>query len=211
MNHVLLLIKLILMIQAKYKETNTTDGDWQALMSSDVSIPLATLASINVQEIADYKKRIYKQIILAANDADAKMEFKFLLDLLFSLAKLVDEQVKLLPNNFEYKNIFLDVIKSKLQLPLANIEKKFNDFKTDTLLDYSTLQLDNDAPIAVVSEENFSRASDMSSSWQTAIADISITLPASGTQREIIVYIINHNIFNAQIESLFNGISSVVN
>jgi hypothetical protein len=194
-----------------YKEDNTVDGDWQALMSSDVSVPLATLTRLNVQEISDYKKRIYKRIILADTDSKAETQFKFLFDLVFSLAKLVDQQFLLLPNDFEYKSIVVDVIKNKLQQPLANIEKCFNDFKGAALLDYSTLQQDNDAPIAVVSEENFSRAADMSISWQSAVADISITLPTLATRREIIVYVINHNIFNAQIESIFNGISSVVN
>ncbi len=163
-----------------------------------------------MQEISDYKKRIYKRIILAATDAKAKTQFKFLFDLIFSVAKLVDQQFLLLPNDFEYKDILVDVIKNKLQQPLANIEKCFNDFKAAALLDYGIPESDNDAPIAVVSEENFSRTADMSTSWQTAVADISITLPALATQQEIIIYIINHNLFNAQIESLFNGISSVV-
>jgi hypothetical protein len=194
-----------------YNEDNTVDGDWQALMSSDVSVPLATLTRINVQEISDYKKRIYKRIILADTDLKAETQFKFLFDLVFSLAKLVDKQFLLLPNDFEFKSILTDVIKNKLQQPLTNIEKCFNDFKGAGLLDYSILEQDNDAPVAVVSEENFSRAADMSISWQSAAADISITLPTVATRQEIIVYIINHNLFNAQIESLFNGISSVVN
>src|SRR6185437_5029802 len=194
-----------------YKEDNTVDGDWQSLMGSDVSVPLATLTRINVQEISYYKKRVYKKIALADTDAKAKTQFKFLFDLIFSVAKLVDQQFVLLPTDFEYKGVLADVIQNKLQQPLANIEKCFNDFKGAALLDYSITQQDNDAPIAVVSEQNFSRAADMSVSWQSAVANISITLPTVATSRETIVYLINHNIFNAQIESLFNGISSVVN
>jgi hypothetical protein len=194
-----------------YKEDNTIDGDWQSLMSADVSVPLATLTRINVEEISNYKKRIYKQIMLSGTDADAKKEFKFLFDLIFSVVKMVDQQFQLLPAEFEFKSILLDVITNKLQQPLANIEKNFNDFKAASLLDYTALELDNDSPIVIVSEENFSRAADMSSYWQAAVPDINITLPTTGTTKDIIVYIINHNLFNAQIELLFNGISSVVN
>jgi hypothetical protein len=196
-----------------YKEDNTIDGNWQSLMSNDVSVPLATLTRINVQEISDYKKRIYKQITLAANDVDTKMEFKFLFDLVFSLAKLVDQQFLLLPVDFEYKAIFQDVITNKLKTPLKIIETYFTDFKTASLLDYSTLQLDNDSPISIVSEENFLVTNDMSAVWQiiTPITIPNITLPGLPTAKENIVYIINHNLFNAQIEFLFNGISSVVN
>jgi len=194
-----------------YKEDNTIDGNWQPLMQSDASVTLATLARINVQEITDYKKSIYKQITLAPADADAKMEFKFLFDLLFSLVKQLDDSFERLPADLEYKNILSDVIKNKLQLPLANLEKCFPDYKGQNLLDYTVLQLDNDAPIPVVSAVNFSRAADLGPAWQGAVPDIVITLPALPTAKEIIVYIINHNLFNAQIELLLNGISSVVN
>ncbi|HEY1869962.1 MAG TPA: hypothetical protein VGG71_02835, partial [Chitinophagaceae bacterium] len=195
-----------------YKEDNTIDGNWQSLMSQDVSVPLATLTRINVQEITDYKKRIYKQITLATNDADAIMEFKFLFDLLFSLAKLVDEQFNLLPDDFEFKSILTDVITNKLKDSLKAIETYFIQFKAASLLDYTTLQLDNDAPIPIVSEENFLVANDMSSTWQITIPITIpvITLPGLPTAKENIVYIINHNLFNAQIELLLNGISSVV-
>jgi hypothetical protein len=193
-----------------YKEDNTIYGNWQQLMHSDVSVPLATLVRINVQEISDYKKRIYKAITLAGDDAHAKMEFKFLFDLLFSLAKLVDEQFNLLPDDFEFKNILSDVITSKLKDPLTAIETYFNQFKAASLLDYSTLQLDNDAAMPIVSEENFSVATDMSNIWSTSTIPPPITLPGLTTAKENIVYIINHNLFNSQIELLLNGVSSVV-
>jgi len=192
-----------------YNENNIVDGDWLALMRIDVSVTLATLARIDTREVTDYKKRLFKRIKLAANDPDAKGAFKFLFDVLFSLVTLIDEQFKLLSNDFEYKTIFSDVIANKLQLPLANLEKCFNDFKTASLLDYTTLELDNDAPVNVISNKEFKRT-DLDAAWQTAVPDISITLPVFGTAKESIVYIINHNLFTAQIDDLLNGISSVV-
>ena len=193
-----------------YDETNTLKGDWQDLMRSDVSVTLATLVKINVQEISDYRKRIYKNIKLASTDADAELEFKYLFDLLFSLVTMVDEQYRFLPQDFEYKNILADVITKKLQPPVANLEFCFNDFKSKNELDYSTEQLDNDAPISVVSDGNFKR-SNLSSIWNTVTADISITDPPPVPAKDFIVYIINHNLFNGQIDALLNGVSSVVN
>ena len=134
---------------------NNIDGDWQVLMKTDVSVSLATLAAINVQELTDYKKRVYKSILQSASDNDAKKEFKYLFDLLFSLITRIDEQYQLLPANEDYKNIFSDVIKNKLQQPLANLEKCFVDFKAFNLLDYSITELDNDAPAEVISDPGF--------------------------------------------------------
>lgn len=192
-----------------YDENNIVDGNWQALMRMDVSVTLATLARIDTREISDYKKRLFKKIKQSPNDAAAKTTFKYLFDVLFSLVTLIDEQFKLLPAELEYKAIFNDVIAHKLQGPLANLEKCFNEFKAASLLDYSTLETDSDAPIDVNSNENFQRAA-LSSAWQPAAPDISITLPASGTAKDSIVYIIHHNLFTAQIDNLLNGISSVV-
>ncbi len=192
-----------------YDENNLLQGDWQDIMRMDVSVTLATLAHMDMQQVSDYKKRLFKRIKLAANDAEAKQSFKFLFDLLFSLVKIIDEQFKLLPDDFEYKDIFRNAIRNKLQLPLANLEKCFNDYKTALLLDYSTAELDNDAMIDIQSDENFNRSM-LSAEWQTVVSDIIITVPALPTAKEKIVYIINHNIFTAQIDDLFNGISSVV-
>jgi len=192
-----------------YDQDNNPAGDWAVMMSGDVSVGLATLSRLNLQEISDYKKRIYKRIIQATSDADAKEEFKFLFDLLFSLVTIIDRQYQLLPADFEYRSIFSDVIKNKLQLPLANIEKCFNDFKALSLLDYSAKQLDNDAPIEIATDKDFSRSKLVSPEWQTAVADISLTMPVASA-KDTIVYIINHNLFNAQAELILKGISAAV-
>ena len=46
------------------------ESDWEALMRMDMSVVLATLMKINVGEISDYKKLLYKRIRLAGGDAD---------------------------------------------------------------------------------------------------------------------------------------------
>jgi hypothetical protein len=192
-----------------YDESNTVDGDWEALMKMDVSVILATLYKIDLHAVSGYKKLVYKKIKLSSSDADAKKEFKFLFDILFSLISLIDDQYNLLDDEIEYKHIIKNIIQNKLQLPLANLEKCFNDFKTASLLDYSSNELDGEAPLHVASDEFFSR-NNLSIEWRTVVADILITLPALPDAKSLIVYIANHNLFNSQIELLLNGIAGLI-
>jgi hypothetical protein len=192
-----------------YDASNAINGTWEDLMKMDVSVVLATLNKIDVTEISDYKKLLFKRIKQSADDTQAVRELKYLFDVQFSLTKMIDEQYNFLPEEFEYKNIIHDLIQNKLQQPLANLEKCFNDFKAAGLLDYSNHELDGTAPIPVTSDENFSRTF-LSSVWQTAVADLNITLPSFADAKSTIVYITNHNLFNSQIESLLNGTASLL-
>ncbi|MEO8960783.1 MAG: hypothetical protein ABI325_02815, partial [Ginsengibacter sp.] len=191
-----------------YNGDNLIDGTWQPLMMMDVSVTLATITKIDVRRISDYKKLLYKKITLATSDSNAKMYFKFLFDVLFSLVTIINKQYKLLPDSFEYKAILKDIISGKLQFPLANIEKFFNDFKTG-LLDYSVNQLDSDAPVDVFSDENFDRIN-LDPAWQTAGFNLPITIPLPLTVSQKIVYIINHNLYNSAIETLLRGVATIV-
>ena len=197
-----------------YDESNAVDGTWQPLMMMDVSVTLVTLANINVKRISDYKKLLYKNIALAKNSVQplqnnkAKQQLKFLFDTLFSLVKIIDDQLILLPDN-EYKKTISDIIKIRLKLNLANLEAKFfQDFTTAGLLDYSVTELDSNAPFEITSDKNFS-LTQLSTIWQSAIPDLSITIPALSSDYEKIVYIINHNLFNSTIDSLLKGVASI--
>jgi len=197
-----------------YNESNTPDGTWQPLMMMDVSVTLATLAKINVKRISDYKKLLYKNIALAKNsvqplrDNKAKQQLKFLFDSLFSLVKIIDQQLILLPDE-EYKKTIEDIIKIRLKLNLANLEAKFfQDFTSAGLLDYSVTELDSNAPFEVTSDKNF-KILQLSDVWKPAVADLTITIPPLATEYERIVYIISHNLFNNTIDSLLKGVASI--
>lgn len=191
-----------------FDNTNNISGTWEDLMKMDVSVVLATLDKIDVSRIQDYKKLLYKQMKQAAGDDDARRAFKFLFDAFFSVIVKTDEQFRLLPDEYEYRITIRELIRNKLQQPLASLEKCFGDFKAAGLLDYSVDELDGEAPFQIVSDENFSRAN-VSADWQTAIPDLNLTLPAFSDDKSLIVYVINHNLFNAQVESLLSGIASL--
>lgn len=197
-----------------YNDSNAVDGNWQPLMMMDVSVTLATLAIINVNRISDYKKLLYKNIALAKNsvqpfrDNKAKQQLKFLFDTLFSLVKIIDDQLILLPDE-EYKKTIEDIIKIRLKLHLANLQEKFfQDFIAAGLLDYTITELDSNAPFEITSDKNFS-LTQLSGLWQSVLPDLSITIPALSTDYEKIIYIINHNLFNSTIDSLLKGVASI--
>ena len=197
-----------------FDHNNTIDGNLQPIMMMDVSVTLATLANINVKRISDYKKLLYKNIALASDTAQpqrdkiARQQLKFLFDTIFSLLKIIDDQLVLLPDQ-DYKKTIEDIIKIKLKLYLANLEEKFfQDFKTAGLLDYTFTEFDSDAPFEVESDLNFSHTQ-LSIVWQSVVPDLSITIPALSSDYDKIVYIINHNLFNGTIDSILKGVATI--
>lgn len=198
-----------------YDESNAHNGTWQPLMMMDVSVTLATLANISVKRISDYKKLLFKNIALAGNlvqplrDNTAKQQLKFLFDTLFSLVKTINNQLVLLPDN-EYKKTIEDIIKIRMKIHLANLQERFfQDFIAKGLLDYTVTELDSKAPFEVESDKNFSILP-LADAWKPPVPDLTITIPPLATDYEKIVYIINHNLFNRTIDSLLNGVASIV-
>ncbi len=197
-----------------YNENNVADGSWKPLMMMDVSVTLATLVHLDSQKISDYKKLLYKNITLAAQatqpqrDNIARQQLKFLFDVIFSLLKSIDDQLLLLPDN-DYKKTLTDIIRIRLRQPLANLDEKFfQNFKTAGLLNYSITELDSIAPIEVASKADFSRTQ-LSDVWQPVFPDLNLTIPATGSDYEKIIYIINHNLFNSTIDSILKGVASI--
>ncbi|MBC7849564.1 MAG: hypothetical protein H7Y31_07505, partial [Chitinophagaceae bacterium] len=111
-----------------YNAGNTLDGDWEVLMKMDISVTLATLAKIDINAIADYRKLIYKRIRLSTNDAEAKEQFKFVFDLIFSLIRLVDEQYSLITASLETREFIRNTIENKMQQALLITDKLFGEF-----------------------------------------------------------------------------------
>jgi len=191
-----------------FDSTNTEKGNWQPLIEFDVSVILASLARVDASLILNYKKLLLDEIRNSATDADAKRQFKYLFDLLFSLVKFIDHQFQLFPGEFEFKDEISHFIAAKLNDPLANLENYFNEYKGLSLLDYTLNEIDPAAPIEVTSEEAFTRMN-LSLPWQGPATLVTITLPAVPGITERIIYVVNHNIFNSQIELLLNGVASL--
>lgn len=192
-----------------YKPDNTPDGNWEALMKMDISVTLAVLIKTDIRAIADYKKLLYKKISLAETEADVKKDFRFLFDCIFTLVKIIDDQYKLIPGNLDFSTTFKNVITLKMQSAFLNLFKLFNDFKSNGWIDNSSPALDSDAPFVVFNANDFDITA-LSADWGTPSVDPIITLPSFPIVKDNIVHIINHNIFNAQIDILWKGISEII-
>lgn len=190
----------------KYKDLDNTDaGSWEPLMKVDISVVLAVLLSLDMLQVSDYIKLIYKRTklgVAASDNAEASLQFKFLFDVLFSLAKIIDEQCGLLREESDYQQTIKSVIQTKLNTPFS----KLYNFRADnlSLLSISN-QTDNTAPLNTSDSHQV-----LTLAYFSLTADkLKITIP--GTEiRERISHVINHNLFNNQISLLLSGISSIL-
>jgi len=202
-----------------YKETNVPDGDWQPLMKMDISVSLASLISIDIRKCIDYKNLLYKKIKdTHTTPAEACTYFTFLFNLLFSLVQLTDEQYRQLPANSEYRAVIKNIFGTKILIPLVNLKNLFDVFNADGLID-TAVSLDANAPADASAAVNFNLNA-LGTEWATVMADpqwiismqeasVSITIP--GVQpKDKIIYIINHNLFNAQVDSLLKNLSAII-
>ncbi|RPI19308.1 MAG: hypothetical protein EHM58_02305 [Ignavibacteriae bacterium] len=197
-----------------YDKYNNLSGDWEDLMKMDVSVALATLSKIEVRTIYDYQKLLYKKIkSTSTSEEESKKQFKFLFDLIFSMVNLIDEQYRFIPDEFSYKELLNVTIQNKLSESIMTIKTRFYDYIKTTLnlIDESITVIDEDnAPIPVNSfhSSDFESLPEMWKSNQPL--EFSFTVPEFPVLKEKIIYIINHNLFNSQVENLFYGISFFV-
>jgi hypothetical protein len=189
-----------------YDDSNIVKGDWEPFLKMDISATLAVLMRIDIRRCNDYKKLLYKTIrIDSTTDSIARTQFKFLFDLIFSLSKIVVEQYELLPGTFEYKLILKKIIDDKLLLAVANLKKLFDDFNAASLINTSAAT-DSSAPLITISAADFT---DLGPAFPLPTPVQGLTPVSFATRRREIEYIINHNFFNAQIDSLFKAISTL--
>jgi len=205
-----------------YDASNTLTGDWQSIMKMDACVALAALFKIESSKIYDYKLLLFKQIKLAsleAVDADnkTKKQFKFLFDFIFSLVKFVDEQYSLVPDDLSKKDVLKGAISSKMSESLTNLLALYQKFSTTplSLIDTTVTTLDYaNTPVNLISSTSFDKTL-LNDVWITtpplsySITD-AIAIPdktATFTEKNQIVWLVNHNLFSAQLDNLFKSIA----
>lgn len=184
---------------------NTNDGTWEDLMKKDISVVLAILLSIDVFKLSDYIKLLIKKtkLAIAANDeTEAKRQFKYLFDLIFTLAHTVDEQCTYLKDEPEYQKEIKSVIETKLNGPFSKLHNFKKDNQDIILMSNKT---DASAPIVTIN----SRGTIQWTNFSITVEKLKITIPGT-TPVEKISHVINHNLFKNQINQLLGGISSIL-
>lgn len=201
-----------------YDATNTLAGDWQTLMKMDACVALAALMKTDSRRFHDYKIHLYGQIRdTSTSVADVKKNFKFLFDFLFSLVKSMDEQYRLVPAELPQVDVLKGAITGKMADAVANLVLLFDTFSTSPpdLIDPTVPDLDHAiAPLELSSSGDF-KAAELDPAWQPAgplpysIVAIMNIPPASAsfTEKDQVQWIINHNLFNAQVDTLLNGVA----
>jgi hypothetical protein len=156
---------------------------------------------------------LYKNIKIAEDDTEATEQFKFLFDLIFSLVRLVDEQYSLIPAATEFKQILKNCIAGKMRQAFLSLHELYNEFKAEGWIDIAHAGLDGEAPVEVVSCGDFDINNLINKvEWgvDPAIpADTGITLPGLPTIKDNLICIVNHNVFNTQVDQLFKGILEI--
>jgi hypothetical protein len=205
-----------------YNTSNITEGNWQQFMEIDASTALAELGAIHIQEFYDYKKLLYKNILIAGTELEAKKQLKFVFDFIFSVAQFADQQYRQIPDNLPNKEILSGTISNKIGSALATIVEMYAVAVNNNLVVQSSQDLDPNAPVPVISSAVFNKTF-LSSEWHqkkneqpppaliSIPPDYSLSIPPGlTTTEEQILYLINHNLFNSQIEKLFGGIAFLV-
>jgi hypothetical protein len=191
-----------------HDSTNAVARDWEPLMKMDISVTLAVLMKLDARKGLDYKKLLYKRIKNASGDAKARKEFKYVFDLVFSCIKIIAEQYHQLPGSFEYKQVIKNIIETKILAHLVNLDDLFGLVVADNLID-NTAGIDSSAPVTTTSCFDFAFPGDIGAEWVLPAADHGLTIPAFSNAKDRIIFIINHNFFNAQVESLLKAVSIV--
>jgi len=190
----------------KYKNAQGLDeGTWEAFMKSDLSVVLSVLLSLDVLKIGDYSKLLQKRVLLAIrshNEQEAKKQFKYLFDLLFSLVQTIDEQCDLLSSEPDYQRILLSIIENRINPAF----RRLYNFKQDQPHLFSQSNVtDPTAPIDTIN----SRALGTLKHFKASGEILPITLP-SGALTDQLAAVIGHNLFKQQILILFGGVAALL-
>ncbi len=194
-----------------YKENNVADGDWQALMSMDISVTLASISKTAATDYANYLKIIYNNIQDAATEPERKKHFKTIFDFIFSVAIELDNYYREIPADFEFKEYFSSTISAKLQDPLLRLIGYYQKFITDNYIDNTALFIPSDSPVKITLAQNFSLFQ-LSPVWTSGLSIplIDLSVPAPLDVSNSIYHIITHNLFNAQLDIFFKTLSNLV-
>jgi len=185
---------------------NSAAGTWEPLIQRDLSVILAALATLDPVVFTDYHKSLVKRIRLAVKGADsdeAKRCFKYLFDLVYTLAKTVDEQCARLADDPDYQRDIAEIIALKMDkairalltfraanpalLPAANA--------TDSLAPFIPLN-------SSIATHEFHYISDVPEPLSLSIPDID--------ELSKINFIVHHNLFQQQVKAVFTSTALAV-
>ncbi|WP_353129938.1 hypothetical protein [Parapedobacter pyrenivorans] len=180
---------------------NNSAGTWEPLIQRDISVVLASLTNLAPLTFADYHKSLVKRIRLAVREAgidEAKRCFKYLFDLVYTLAKTVDQQCALLEDDMDYQQVIRDTIALK-------IDKGIRALLTFCTANHSLLPASSTTdPLAPFIPLN----SSVTAYGFHYISDdpepLNISVPDTDDLSKI-NFIVHHNLFQRQVKAVLTG------
>src|SRR3546814_700236 len=188
------------------------EGCWEPFMLMDVSVTLARLIRLDVRRYSTYAKDIYDQVAATASsqESDLKNYFKTLFDLCFSMTVLLDNYYRSLPDDFEFKEIIGNTVRSRLPEYLYRLQAYYQAAKTEGLINPQGTFLFADRPGELILSQDF-RAGDLSDIWTSPGLPPSFTPAFSGTNSSLkIKNTITHNLFTGMVDQYLKVLASLV-
>lgn len=193
---------------------NRTDGTWKEFMEKDISLILAELMTLDIFKLNSYLKKLYSRIRVSieedSDEAQTKKHFGSIFDLLFTLAKIIDDNCSHLDIAPEVKGKLISIIEGKLNAPFGKLYNLRKQIAALGEFENNDPDLSNTDLIPPIKLSHANRLVHFKY-FNTDAEDLKINLPESFSPQERISYVINHNLFNSQVSEFLGGIATLVN
>jgi len=141
-----------------YDLTNTVAGDWAPFFSNDISVAIASVMAWPGPDLLPYLQELYDSIRQpAAPYTDPQKTFKYVFDLVFSLAQSLNKTLALVSTNQPYSSYLSVTIASRLSAPLFQLQNVYLALPAG-LLPAAPIPADPLAPLADIASAPLSPA-----------------------------------------------------
>lgn len=196
-----------------YDLSNTVTGNWQQLMGSDVAVIIATIADWRVADYPSFISQINSNIINAANEDDARSDFKTLFNFIFSVAEELDNAYRNLTDDIDYTTYLSVAIASKLAAPLSILLQYYHFFVSNLLITANSTYKNPLIPVdtIVLSQQFYINKLSAPFIAKPAVTAFPITLSANPVPAQVnISHILSHNLFTGALQSFVDAITNIV-
>lgn len=199
-----------------YNAGNSIAGDWSSFMSKDISVIIASLNDWNGKDYITYINNQYDKILASSTIPDAQTNFKYIFDLIFSLADNLNGILWQLPSDSDFATYLSTVITSKLSTSVNQFYVYYPYFLSTILSGININTTDALSPF----DDTISIPTN-TSTFQTMFSFIgnqpwtlpvnTIIPPTNVFSGDSVSDIVTNNFFTGTITSFLNGIVNIIN